>query len=203
MTVVGQEKSRIILVLAWTALRMFGNSIHKVLKCSNKPNVYLGMSENQLKRLRKGGYTYGAMLAWQMVFVLFMSSQLCLCSFKKPVWVESCREVVQAPSSGKLLSVLRQKHFQASWGQQKRNRMKRMAWSSCKDTAQMRRVEPGKSHNRCSLPSNKRTEFPQWLRKSWSYLGAPNQLQGQRDLGQLHAKHCNAALSPSPVLNSF
>lgn len=85
MTVVGQEKSRIILVLAWTTLRMFGNSIHKVLKFSNKPNVYLGMSENQLKRLRKGGYTYGAMLAWQMVFVLFMSSQLCLCSFKKPV----------------------------------------------------------------------------------------------------------------------
>lgn len=133
MTVVGQEKSRIILVLTWAALRMFGNSIHKVLKFSNKPNVYLGTSENQLKRLRKGGYTYGAMLAWQMVFVLFMSSQLCLCSFKKPVWVESCREVVQAPSSGKLLSVLRQKQFQASWGQQKTYRMKMMAWSSCKD----------------------------------------------------------------------
>lgn len=63
MTVVGQEKSRIILVLARIALRMFGNGIHKVLKFSNKSNVYLGMLENQLKRLRKGGYTYGAMLA--------------------------------------------------------------------------------------------------------------------------------------------
>lgn len=70
---------------------MFGNGIHKVLKFFNKPNVYLGMVEYQLKGLRKGGYTYGPMLAWQMVFVLFMSSQLCLCSFKKLVWVEPCR----------------------------------------------------------------------------------------------------------------
>lgn len=77
---------------------MFGNGIHKVLKFFNKPHVYLGMVENPLKGLRKGGYTYGAMLAWQMVFVLFMSSQLCLCSFKKPVWVECRREVVQTPS---------------------------------------------------------------------------------------------------------
>lgn len=119
MAVVRQGKSRIIWVFAWTALKMFENGIHKVLKFFNKPTVYLGMVENQLKRLRKGGYTYGAMLAWQMVFVLFMSSQLCLCSFKKSVWVESCREVVQTPSLGKLLSMLRQKQFQASRGRQK------------------------------------------------------------------------------------
>lgn len=63
MAAVGQEKSRNIWVLAWVALKMFGNGIHKVLKFFNKPHVYLGMVENQLKGLRKGGYTYGAMLA--------------------------------------------------------------------------------------------------------------------------------------------
>lgn len=77
MAVVGWEnKSRLIWVLAWIVFKMFGNGIHKVLKFFNKPNVYLGMVENQLKGLRKGGYTYGPILAWQMVFVLFMSSQL-------------------------------------------------------------------------------------------------------------------------------
>lgn len=132
MAVVGQEKSRIISVLARLALKMFGNCIHKVLKFFNKPNVYLGMVENHSKGLRKGDYTYGAMLAWQMVFVLFMSSQLCLHSFKKPVWVEPHREGVQPPSLGKLLSMLRQTQFQASWDRQKIHRMKMMAWSSCK-----------------------------------------------------------------------
>ena len=107
-----------------------------MLKFFNNPNVYLGMVENQLKGLRKGGYAYGAMLAWQMVFVLFMSSQLCLHSSKKPVWVEPCREVAQTPSSGKLLSVLRQKQFQASWGRQKIHRIKMVAWSSCLKTLQ-------------------------------------------------------------------
>lgn len=100
MAVVGWEKSRLIWVLARIAHKMFGNGIHKVLKFFNKPNVYLGMVEYQLKGLRKGGYTYGPMLAWQMVFVLFMSSQLCLCSFKKLVWVEPCREGEKTPSLG-------------------------------------------------------------------------------------------------------
>ena len=66
MAVVEQEKSRIIWVVVFKiALKMFGNGTHKVLKFFNKPkpNVYLGMVENQLKGLRKGGYTYGATLA--------------------------------------------------------------------------------------------------------------------------------------------
>lgn len=100
---------------------MVGKGIHEVLKFFNKPNVHLGMVEKQLKGLRKGGYTYGAMLVWQMVFVLFMSSGLCLCSFK-PIRVEPCREVVQAPSLGKLLIMVRHKQFQASWGRQKIHR---------------------------------------------------------------------------------
>lgn len=185
MAVVGQEKSRIIWVLAWIALKMFGNGIHKVLKFFNKPNVYLGMVENNFKGLWKGGYTYGAMLAWQMVFVLFMSAQLCLCSFKKPVWVELRREGVQTPSSGKLLSMLRQKLFQASLDRQKIHGIKMMAWSSCKDPAGMGRVQPGKSHKRWrDLPRDKRrTEFAQWLRKSLSWLEANNCLQGHKEHG--------------------
>lgn len=100
MTVAGQEKPSIIWVLAWIALKMFQTGIHKVLKFFNKPNVYLGIVENQSKKPRKVGYTSGAMLARQMVFVLFMSSQRCLCSFRKSARAEPHRGGVQSPSAG-------------------------------------------------------------------------------------------------------
>lgn len=53
MIVSGQEKSSIICVLPQIALKMFGNGIHKVLKFFNKPNMYLGILENQLKKTKK------------------------------------------------------------------------------------------------------------------------------------------------------
>lgn len=144
------------------------------------------------------------MLAWQMVFVLFMSSQLCLCSVRKSVWAERHTEGVQAPYTGKLWSMWRQKQLQASWDRQEIHRIKMTAWISCTDTAEMGMAQSGKPHKTWRHPfRDRRTEFVQWLKKVFSWLEAINCLQGQREYWIAVYKHCDAVPSFSTVLSSI
>lgn len=154
---------------------MFGNGSHKVLKFFNKPNVYLSVVENQLKGLRKGDYTYGAMLAWQMAFVLSMFSQL---------RSEACLGgALQRGCAGSFLGQAfeRVETETQTKGTKNKDDGLKLTQRHCRDG----KSAAGKPHTRWRDPpkDKRRTEFAPWLRKPLTWLEAINCLQGQKEHG--------------------